>query len=715
MYHLDNTSGVPEMPEPKEQQSITPKWFGESVEQGGISWPGADWFNIIQAELLNLLHAAGVSPEKNSFDQLSRAVPELSSAKVKDFMGARDGFRWVGQVPSFDALKLLQPLYEGQRVLLAGVNSGDSTGKGEFVAVLGAATPVPGQIAVVSNYYYWKRITRIVKLSDCGIRKSLREDVSQGSARVYDVTDELQAVINYANVNQLPLDADDYDISNPGFEKEGYYISRALIFERLVSGDSVSDRYTYTGLRSLPGNLVLLLRSDTFTPVATPEGGFVITSRCATFNSEGKLYHGTLNTSTTVGRITVRDCSESSGGPGRAKPLSAILWMCLGFNYTQLSAYGFNGHGVRVFAYDGVAQSTRAEQCGNINQFAIYSSTYPYADKADESNAITFQELFAHNSFEKSWFIAGSKTNVDRFHDEALTCTISSPPNPMGIEARNGYGYTSAYFSSIGGKLGGGTFSTFKDKTVTPVLTLGVISNSSGTVAVGAARVAVIPGDPGPEGGVINTLSNIGGETRIASNARVTINYSRSDTLLMLDPDSKIENGGANTTVCYGRLEKFSAGNLTANTGADIDGGSCTSFTLNSNGVNAVSVEKLRINGNATVASKTYRSFIKNSWILGTLTSPDNGVFDLENCTIHDLALGGKTGMNVNVKGGVFDTAMISPGVYLDPCPSFNVSCGGFTAPTGSAAIGRTTTDPNTGITYRYVGNNVWKRIVPST
>ena len=115
------------------------------------------------------------------------------------------------------------------------------------------------------------------------------------------------------------------------------------------------------------------------------------------------------------------------------------------------------------------------------------------------------------------------------------------------------------------------------------------------------------------------------------------------------------------------------------------------------------------------MSSKTYRSFIKNCWVLGTLTGPDNNVFDLENCTVHNMALGNKTGMNVNVMGGVFDTAMISPGVYLNPCPSFNVSCGGFTAPTGSAAIGRTTTDPNTGITYRYVGNNVWKRIVPST
>lgn len=83
MFHLDNTSGVPEMPEPKDQQSITPKWFGESVEQGGISWPGADWFNTVQAELLNLLAAAGIQPDKKSFDQLSRAIPELGGEKLR--------------------------------------------------------------------------------------------------------------------------------------------------------------------------------------------------------------------------------------------------------------------------------------------------------------------------------------------------------------------------------------------------------------------------------------------------------------------------------------------------------------------------------------------------------------------------------------------------------------------------------------------------------
>ncbi|WP_400185045.1 hypothetical protein [Klebsiella pneumoniae] len=101
MYHLDNTSGVPEMPEPKEQQSISPRWFGESQEQGGISWPGADWFNTVQAELLNLLAAAGIPPDKASFDQLSKAIPVLGDAGLRtDLISAMGGSKvFMGYSP----------------------------------------------------------------------------------------------------------------------------------------------------------------------------------------------------------------------------------------------------------------------------------------------------------------------------------------------------------------------------------------------------------------------------------------------------------------------------------------------------------------------------------------------------------------------------------------------------------------------------------------
>ncbi len=87
MYHLDNTSGVPEMPEPKETQTISTRWFGESQEQGGISWPGADWFNIVQSELLGILKEAGVQPLKSEYNQVSASVKSISVNTVFDAQG----------------------------------------------------------------------------------------------------------------------------------------------------------------------------------------------------------------------------------------------------------------------------------------------------------------------------------------------------------------------------------------------------------------------------------------------------------------------------------------------------------------------------------------------------------------------------------------------------------------------------------------------------
>ncbi|EPP7096175.1 hypothetical protein ACTWOF_004122, partial [Klebsiella michiganensis] len=118
MYHLDNTSGVPEMPEPKDQQSVTPRWFGESQEQGGISWPGADWFNTVQAELLNLLAAAGLQPDKKSFDQLSKAIPVLGEKQIRQDLGSRYGYTLLNECSSIEELREVELLYHGQKVKL---------------------------------------------------------------------------------------------------------------------------------------------------------------------------------------------------------------------------------------------------------------------------------------------------------------------------------------------------------------------------------------------------------------------------------------------------------------------------------------------------------------------------------------------------------------------------------------------------------------------
>lgn len=621
-----------------------------------------------------------------------------------DLAGA-DGFKFVGQCPDFDTLRLIAPERAGQRILLSAFYNGETIGGGQFHAVQGLATDVPGQVAVVNQNWYWKRASSEVRLSDCGLKKSHRDNVTSQTGELYDVSDALQSAIDYALKNDMPLIWDSQDYANPGYQRYGYYVTKGIRLHKQVY---VSSDYVCTGIKSQTGSMVLFVNSNNFTPIYTAAGPFALVNMSGNFNAEGKYYYGTLNTASNVENIMVRDFG------GRANNLNGVLYMALGFNYKQITAFGFNGNGAHLFAYDGIAQDTRVERCGNETRFGLYSAPFPHADRADESNAITFLSLLAHDSYEKSWFVAGTKTNVLKVHDEALKCTVSSPSSTIGIENRNGYGYTSAYFSSIAGKLGTVSFATFSsESTVTPVLTLGVISSAMDNIGVGGARVSVIAGDPGPRGGFIGNITNIGGETRVVAGARATIGYSRSDTLLLLDSDSKVLRGAATTTQCAGVLEDFSTTSLSVLNNGVIRGGVCSSLSIQVTAASA-EINGVRINGDVYVSSLNFRSYIKGCWIIGTLSAANNSVFDIDNCTTHILSLAGSSGLNVNIKGGVLDNAQISSGVFLSPVPSINFSLGGFVAPSGAGAIGRTTTDPNQGITYMCVGNSVWRKLTYS-
>ncbi|WP_411752149.1 hypothetical protein [Serratia sp. (in: enterobacteria)] len=86
MFHLDNTSGVPEMPELNQLQSNNARWFGESNAEGGVSWPGRDWFNIVQAELLNVVTDAGIEPDKFKLNQVSLAISKTIDKRLSDLI-----------------------------------------------------------------------------------------------------------------------------------------------------------------------------------------------------------------------------------------------------------------------------------------------------------------------------------------------------------------------------------------------------------------------------------------------------------------------------------------------------------------------------------------------------------------------------------------------------------------------------------------------------
>lgn len=80
MFYLDNKSGSKTMPVPQEKMSDEPLWFVETKD--APSYPGADWFNIVTLELLNILKLGGVSPDKLQFNQISTVIAQLLSANA---------------------------------------------------------------------------------------------------------------------------------------------------------------------------------------------------------------------------------------------------------------------------------------------------------------------------------------------------------------------------------------------------------------------------------------------------------------------------------------------------------------------------------------------------------------------------------------------------------------------------------------------------------
>ena len=73
MFHVDNESGVSTMPPLSPVSSQTKRWFTE----GPPTYPGADWYNIVQMELFNVVEAGGLELKKDDNTQLTQAIKSL--------------------------------------------------------------------------------------------------------------------------------------------------------------------------------------------------------------------------------------------------------------------------------------------------------------------------------------------------------------------------------------------------------------------------------------------------------------------------------------------------------------------------------------------------------------------------------------------------------------------------------------------------------------
>ncbi len=660
-------------------------------------------FVTVQGHSMAVYDAFGV--QQFYFQNVLKYDPD----QLRQELSGADGFKYIGKVSAFSQLQTVKPAYIGQLILLRGFYENDTSGSGEFVAVSGSASEVPGQIAPYSATGYWKRIATEVRSEDCGLRLTLRANVTSQSGELFDVSDAMQQMYWYAIDNNMPISWHGDDARNAGFSDKGFYITKSILAYRQTL---VDGKYIRRGLGRSRNRLNIFVHEDYFSAEQTAIGPAVFINTCGTFDASGKYYYGTLNTSGFYDPITIRNF-----GP-RSIVLHGQIHMMLAFNVSLVASYGFNGSGVRMMAYDGIVQDVRAEKTGNINNYGIYIGAYPYADRSDESNSLTLQSLVSHSNYEKGWYVAGSKTNLQRVHDEDLTATISSPPTPSGIESRNGYGYTSAYFSSVAGAFGTIAFGTFNsNSTITPVITIGNIAMGANNVTSDKGNISVIAGDPNPRGGSIGNIRSDSGNVKILVNARVSIDYLYCADLTQADPESVISAGRCN--------------NILTGTG------SFNNFTVNGD-ANFVSYAKVR---NVTVNGKTFiyessssifsagdcdfkgdcfisnqteqRAIIQNVKIGGVLTCENGSFVDLDNCNVADFDATNMTSANVRIYGGQYQYIrypLVNTNFYTPIMPVITSNFSSWQVPTTQPNIGTTTINPQNGDVY-FKATSGWRRI----
>lgn len=163
---------------------------------------------------------------RNQVNQIINDAGEQSTLVV---LAQNNGFKSIGQVASFAALRSVVPSYAGQRILLASHYEGWNAlahapyGGGEFVARAGTATDDNGYICVPTGQtaFYWQRIPK-----NPGKVCATEFGLYDGAA----LDDILNRAINYCIKNSLGY------LSIPALGPAGYTIAGGLEFINSKNG-----------------------------------------------------------------------------------------------------------------------------------------------------------------------------------------------------------------------------------------------------------------------------------------------------------------------------------------------------------------------------------------------------------------------------------------------------------------------------------------------
>lgn len=341
-------------------------------------------------------------------------------------LGSKTGFNLIGQVSSYESLKLITPREVGQKILLSSYYEGGSSGGGEFISVLGTETEDGGHICIPSSSstMYWKRMASEVRTSDYGIFSQ-----SISASNKVDHSVKLQNAINRARTLLCPL------VSEIG--NENHYIRNGIYLE---SGVDI------TGIKSIKGALPLIVDSSVFTGItAVGYSGitWVLTNLNATYGSTGMIFGSTVGNQL-IDSITIRDFNS------RSAPLGAQLHTFSGTIVKgSLCATGFNGPGVYLSScYDSSIQDIRAVSCGNTSYWGVSLDSYPAdsTSSVDTSNHLTIGSIEPHDCIDKCLNSNASSSFIGHIHEEASVVTDTTTWSSATVST-NGFGWTNTILS----------------------------------------------------------------------------------------------------------------------------------------------------------------------------------------------------------------------------------------------------------------------------
>lgn len=337
----------------------------------------------------------------------------------------------VNDVYSFSDLRTVKPLFEGERVTLKGYNSDSSLGGGEFVGHLGTKADDGGHIAAGSGFY-WERVASTVNLYDYGIAPCT-------TSTLVDVTIPMQKAINRAKALHVPL-VSDYDFPNLIYAGNFFY---------------VTDTIDISGLTTMRGKYLFGVLSANFvgTWKTADNQRVVVKNMNGTYDANGKLQWSSTLGGQDIDTIYTRVWDASA-----PSDLQGIIFNTSYSRVGSLGAHRFNNAGVRIASsYDNTFDTIVTTRCGNADWYGLTHSSYPYSDKADESNANTINQLLVHDCYYRAWCVIGSKMNLVRVHEEGTVVPadfLTVRTTVKNEDSVNSKGYTSSYFYSTGGTLG---------------------------------------------------------------------------------------------------------------------------------------------------------------------------------------------------------------------------------------------------------------------